>query len=144
MKADTAPELLNALKYRITVKRILAQHLDMAEQAIAFVQVRRLQQLEINTGCVPSKSSAHVFICWCFSFAGGVATPRVAVRPRKVTSKKSKASTPVKARVLLGTYLCPAASAYIPDGTPSAVETTISLLLKHAAVSRDYVCRGYR
>ena len=37
--ADAAPDLLNALTYRITVKRILARQLEMAERAIAFVQV---------------------------------------------------------------------------------------------------------
>lgn len=37
---DAFPELLNALKYRITLKRILADHLYMTERAITHVQVR--------------------------------------------------------------------------------------------------------
>ena len=38
--ADAAPDFLSALTYRVTVKRILARQLEMAERAIAFVQVR--------------------------------------------------------------------------------------------------------
>lgn len=37
---DAPPELLNALIYRITIKRILARHLEMADVAIALVQVQ--------------------------------------------------------------------------------------------------------
>lgn len=44
---STSPELAYALAYRITVKRVLERHLDMAERAIRFVQVRDLHSKEL-------------------------------------------------------------------------------------------------
>lgn len=38
---DTNPELASALKYRVTMKRVIARQLEMSERAIVFVQVRR-------------------------------------------------------------------------------------------------------
>ena len=43
VNGDAFPELLNALKYRVTTKRILAEYLGLAERAIAFVQVGNAQ-----------------------------------------------------------------------------------------------------
>lgn len=39
--SDFDPDLASALKYRVTMKRILARQLEMSERATAFVQVRR-------------------------------------------------------------------------------------------------------
>ena len=62
---DATPELLNALIYRITIKRILARQLELADIATAHVQVRQWKhamktKIVLLTSCL-QRVFAHVF-----------------------------------------------------------------------------------
>lgn len=63
---DPPPELLNALIYRITIKRILARQLEMTEEAIASVQVGAM------TNKQPSVSGYNDVVYYFFRACGAV------------------------------------------------------------------------